>query len=166
MARQRDANAVRLCEGKRALRSIAGIVDSTLVRRDHRRRQLGYRLTPLAPELRAEPERVGCVSRAELPVPRPPLQQAQVPQRVRLLGVFPDAQRVAPLLEEWPSLLELARPDELVDHNRGRSGRPRQRPLERERLVHLRARNSPPDVEVEEPEHRECPAPERGVPDT
>ena len=169
MARLRDANAVRLRERERALRPIASILDSTLVRRDQRRGQLRDRLTPLAAELRPERERVGRVAGAQLPVPRPPLEEAQQPQRICLLGVVPRVQGFAPVFEESPGALELTRPDELEREDRRRLAgqRPlRQRPLERERLLHLLARNASPVAEVQEPEGRQRPAPERGVPGT
>ena len=166
MARLRDANAVRLRERERALRPLASILDSTLVRRDHRGGQLRDRLLPLAAELRPERERVGRMAGRQLPVPGPPLEDAQQPERVGLLGVVPRVQRFAPVLEEWAGALELTRPDELEARNDVAapvSGHSRQRPLERERLLHLLARDASPAAEVQEPERRQRPAPERGV---
>ena len=81
MARLRNANAVRLRECECALRPSSSILDSTLVRCDHRGGHLCDRLEPFAAELRPERERLGRVTGRQLPVPRPPLEDAQQPQR-------------------------------------------------------------------------------------
>ena len=70
------------------------------------------------------------------------------------------------MFEQSPGALELPRPKELErDDRRGLAGqRPlRQRPLERERLLHPLARNASPGAEMLEPVDRQRTAPERGV---
>src|SRR5688572_16149040 len=133
IARLRDANVVGLRKCDRALGSIAGLFDSTLVRRDHCCGQLGVRLPPLATELRPECKRAGRVTGAQLPVPGAPFEDAEQPKHTGFPGVAPHIQGFALVLEEWPGSLELTRPDELVrEDERRRAGQPplRQRALE------------------------------------
>ncbi len=157
MARLGDPDAffLRTCEG--ALRPNARILDSTLVCRDQRGGKLGDGLLPLAAELRPQLEVVGRMPRPQLPIPRPPLEQAQHPQP-GLPGVVPCLQSRALLLEEFPRTIELARPEQLGHERRRRlAGQPavRQRPLERERLLHVLACDAAPDPEMQEPESRQ-----------
>ncbi len=80
--------------------------------------------------------------------------------------MLPCVQPIAQLFEEAPGTFQLARPDELVDEGPRRGAwqlRFGQRPLERERLIHLLACNASPEPEVEEPKGRQCLAPQRGV---
>ena len=156
MARLGDPDAffLRTCQG--ALRPNARILDSTLVCRDQRGGKLGDGLLPLAAELRPQLEVVGRMPRPQLPVPRPPLEQAQHPQP-GLPGVVPCLKSRALLLEEFPRTIELARPEQLGHERRRRLARQpalRQRPLERERLIHLLACDAAPDPEMQEPESR------------
>ena len=85
-----------------------------------------------------------------------------------LLGVVARVQSFAPIFERVAGTLELARPDELERKDRRRLAVTvlRQRPFERERLLHLLARDASPAAEVEEPIDRQRPAPEHGVPGT
>src|SRR5687767_14499327 len=102
MAGLRDANTVGLRERERALRPIASVLDSSLVRRDQGAGQPRNRMLPLAAELSLERERVGRVDGSELPVSGPPLEEAEQPERTNLLGVVTRSQGFAPLFEELP----------------------------------------------------------------
>ena len=129
----------------------ARLVDPALVRRDDGRRELvGERLVS---ELRREAQRLGRVPVGLVPVPGPPLEEAEIPARTRLFErIVSRFAGMQDLLEERPRTFHVSRPPELVpEDSRGaiRERPPGQRPFERERLLHRRG-YVPPGVEVQE----------------
>ena len=104
-----------------------------------------------------------------LPVPCPPLDEAQIPECPRLLRrVVSRPDGASEILEERARPLDVPRPPELMpeDARRAIVDRPAgQRPFEHERLFH-RGGYAAPGVEVQKPVRRECAAQERGVVDT
>ena len=168
MARLPDADAVRLRERERPLGPIESLLDPAPVRGDERGRELGDRPL-LAAELRADRGRFVCIAGGQLPVAGTPLQDAQQPERVRLIRVIPGVQGSRAGLREVHGRAR-ARPTRRA----GTRGRPllrrarvlRQGPLQRKCLLHLRARDASPAAEMQEAEARQRLAPELVIPGT